>query len=109
MKTKGIPKDVKEKVEEIIEVFNRKKLRREDSYYQARFKGKYLYLDRCDYGNVGPICRLTYTGKINDWEFAIFKWSTETYDPDEWMFPGSDFLDGTIEGAMKAGLEAYPA
>ena len=109
MKTKGIPKDVKEKVEETIEVFNRKKLPRDDCYYQARFKGKYFYLDRCDYGNIGPICRLTYTGNINTWEFAIFKWSTETYDPDEWMFPGSGFLDGTIEGAMKAGLEAYPA
>ncbi len=30
------------------------------------------------------------------------------YDPDEWMFPGSGYLDGTVEGAMKAGLEAYP-
>jgi hypothetical protein len=55
MKTKGIPKDVKEKVEEIIEVFDRKKLRRDDCYYQVRFKGRYLYLDRCDYGNIGPI------------------------------------------------------
>ena len=27
---------------------------------------------------------------------------------DEWMFPGNQYLDGTIEGAMKAGLEAYP-
>jgi hypothetical protein len=58
---------------------------------------------------LAPYIRLTYTGNINDWVFAIFKWSTETYDPHEWMFPGSGFLDGTIEGAMKAGLEAYPA
>ena len=26
----------------------------------------------------------------------------------EWMFPGSQYLDGTLEGAMRAGLEAYP-
>jgi hypothetical protein len=45
---------------------------------------------------------------MNDWGFAIFKWSSERYDPDEWMFPGSELLDGTIEGAMKAGLQAYP-
>ena len=109
MKSEGIPKDVKEKVEQIIEAFNQRKLRRDDCYYQARFKGKYLYLDRCDYGNVSPICRLTYTGNINDWELAIFKWGTETYDPEEWMFPGSGFVDGTIEGEMKAGIEAYPA
>jgi hypothetical protein len=44
---------------------------------------------------------------MNGWDFAIFKWSTETYDPDEWMFPGSDLVDGTVEGAMRAGLEAY--
>jgi hypothetical protein len=45
---------------------------------------------------------------MNRWEFAIFKWSSERYDPDEWMFPGNQYLNGTIEGAMKAGLEAYP-
>jgi hypothetical protein len=32
----------------------------------------------------------------------------ERYDPDEWFFPGSEFVDGTLQGAMKAGLEAYP-
>jgi hypothetical protein len=42
------------------------------------------------------------------WEFAIFKYSDERYDPDEWMFPGGEELDGTIEGAMRAGLKAYP-
>ena len=80
----------------------------DDYYYQARFRGKHLYLDRSDYGNLGPVCRLTYTGKKDNWEFAIFKWRTETYDGTEWMFPGSGEVDGTIEGAMKAGLQAYP-
>jgi hypothetical protein len=47
-------------------------------------------------------------GKMDDWDFAIFRWSSETYDPEEWMFPGSELVDGTIEGAMLAGLEAYP-
>ena len=107
MKQKAIPDDVKEEVLEIIEEFN-KGSGRDDCYYQARFRGKHLYLYRCDYGNLGPICRLTYTGKRDGWEFAIFKWSTETYDADEWMFPGSDEVDGTVEGAMMAGLQAYP-
>ena len=108
MRKKAIPDDVRGKVEKIVEQFN-KKSQRGDCYYEPRFKGKYLYLDRCDFGRLGPICRLTYAGKMSDWQFAIFKWSTETYDSDEWMFPGSDEVDGTVEGAMKAGLQAYPA
>jgi hypothetical protein len=108
MNKKHIPDDVREKVLHIVERFNRKHSRRADCYYAARFQGKYLYLDRSDFGKIGPICRLKYSGKMNDWGFAIFKWSSERYDPDEWMFPGSELLDGTIEGAMKAGLQAYP-
>jgi hypothetical protein len=45
---------------------------------------------------------------MDTWEFAIYKYSDERYDPDEWMFPGAGDVDGTIEGAMKAVLEAYP-
>ncbi len=109
MKIKGIPADAKQKAEDIIEEFNQKKFRKSDCFYRARFKGKYLYLDRSDYGNLGPICRLTYTGSMDRWEFAIFKWSSEKYDPEEWFFPGSQHVDGSIKGAMKAGLDAYPA
>ncbi len=108
MKNKGIPDDVKEKVTNIVQHFNHKNSRRGDCFYTARFQGQFLHLDRSDYGNVGPICRLKYTGKMDNWDFAIFKWSSERYDPDEWMFPGSELVDGTVEGAMKAGLEAYP-
>jgi hypothetical protein len=107
-KEKGIPDDVREEVSGIVERFNRKHSRRSGCFYAARFQGKFLYLDRSDYGNIGPICRLKYTRRMDAWEFAIFKWSSETYDPHEWMFPGSELVDGTVEGAMKAGLEAYP-
>jgi hypothetical protein len=109
MKPTAIPGDVKQNVEEIVERFNRENFRAADCYYLTRYKGKYLYLDRSDYGKVEPICRLTYKGKMDAWEFAIFKWSSERYDQEEWMFPGNDFVNGTIEGAMQAGLEAYPA
>ena len=51
---------------------------------------------------------MEYFKEIDKWEFAIFKWSTEIYDPDECMFPGSEFVDGTVEGAMRAGMKAYP-
>ena len=103
-----IPDDVKREVEAIVARFNRGNCRRDDCYYEPRFRGQHCYLFRSDYGRLGPICRLTYTGKMDGWVFAIFKWSSERYDPNEWMFPGSELLDGTVEGAMRAGLEAYP-
>jgi len=38
--------------------------------------------------------------------FAINKWTWSGYDPDEFLFPGAEFVDGTVEGAIKAGLDA---
>ena len=108
MKAKQISEEIKEKVKEIIEKFNAEHLKNSNSFYSARFRGKNLYLDRNDEGKLGPICRLTYTGKMDKWEFAIFRWSREKYDPNEWFFPGAGHVDGTVEGAMKAGIEAYP-
>ena len=107
MGSKAIPDEIRAKVTEAVARFNKKTFGKKDVFYEARFQGKHCHLYRSDYGSIGPICRLTYTGDMEKWEFAIFKWSTETYDPSEWMFPGSNLVDGTVEGAMKAGLEAY--
>lgn len=102
---KAIPDDIREQVREKIEEFN--KMMR--SSYVSTFKGQYLYLGRVGFwGKVGPICRLEYTGDINNWDFAIYKYSDNRYDPNEILFPGSNEIDGSIEGAMKAGLNAYP-
>lgn len=54
------------------------------------------------------IGRLKYSGEIDDWDFAVFRYSREIYDADECMFPGAEHLDGTIEGALRAGMEIYP-
>jgi hypothetical protein len=108
MSIKSIPKEIKAQAEEIIAEFNRRTFRRDGIGYQARFRGRFLYLDRLQYGQVSQICRLTYTGDMKGWEFAIFKYSDESYDPDEWLFPGGEEVDGTIAGAMKAGMKAYP-
>jgi hypothetical protein len=43
-------------------------------------------------------------GKEN-MEFAIFLYSSEKYSFD--YFPGSEHLDGTLEGALKAIMKAY--
>ena len=108
MSRKGIPSEVKNQVEEKVAEFNRNVIGDPDIYYYTRYRGRFLYLERFTHGRSMPICRLEYTGSMDDWGFAIFKYSDERYDPKEWMFPGSENVDGTIEGAMKAGLEAYP-
>lgn len=110
MKKQDISREDQKEIIERIYNFNQKYFRgqTEKLSYFAEFKGKYIYLKRKEYSNISPVARLTYTGNINELGFAIFKWSSESYDPDEWFFPGEEHLDGTIEGAMKAGLEAYP-
>jgi hypothetical protein len=108
MSKQAIPESIKKQADEIVNGFNKKVLKDANRYYTTHYKGRYLYLDRYDYGTVSQICRLKYTGSLGEWEFAIFKYSDERYHADEWFFPGAGFVDGTIEGAMKAGLEAYP-
>jgi hypothetical protein len=76
--------------------------------YAARFKGKYLYLDRTDPMKPSPVCRLTWNGQMDNWGFAIYKYSDNSYEPEEWVFPGANEVDGTVTNAMKAGMEAYP-
>ena len=107
MKKHTITDEIKANVLRTVEQFNRKTLAKTGQRYMARFKGKYLYLDRDDLGNVGPICRLEFAGREDHWGFAIYKYSSDSYDPEEWFFPGSGLVDGTVEGALKAGMEAY--
>ena len=99
--------EIKNEVEKIVNDFNKKNIKNKSYYYLTRYKGEYLYLDRVEYGG-SPICRLKYNGTIDNWGFAIYKYSEDGYDSEEWFFPGADEVDGTIEGAMRAGLEAYP-
>lgn len=104
-----ITKEIQQKVSDIIDTFNKKASKKnKDFMYIPKFKGDFLYLNRKEYDKVTPVARLKYTGDIKKWEFAIYKWSTRDYDADEYFFPGEQHVDGTVEGAMRAGLEAYP-
>ena len=105
---KSIPEKIRKHVDEIVKALNQKMSKDPRCFYTTKFKGTYPYLDRVDYEVTTHICRLKFMGRIDNWEFAIYKYSDNGYDPDEWMFPGTEQIDGTIEGAMKAGLEAYP-
>lgn len=104
----AIPDEIREDVERIVAAFNRKNFQKLNSGYSVRFKGQYLYLDRNEYHRPSPICRLKFNGQMDNWDFAIYKYSDNGYDPEEWFFPGAGEVDGTIEGAMKAGMLAYP-
>jgi hypothetical protein len=108
-----IPPEAQAEAQKLIDEFNRENFSDDDSRelgitgYSARFKGKYLYLDRDDMGRPSPICRLTWNGKMDDWDFAIYKYSDNRYDAEDWFFPGAGDVDGTVTGAMQAGMEAY--
>jgi hypothetical protein len=107
MAGKTIPKDIQQEIFARVDQFNQQELQMEIRYV-VKFKGIFLYLNRADFGGrPQPIARLKFTGTIDGWEFVIYKYSHDNYDPDELMFPGTDHLDGTIEGAMRCGLEAY--
>jgi hypothetical protein len=81
--SRGIPDAVKTDVEAIVQHFNTTVIRNPHCLYVPRYKGKFLYLDRQDYGRLSPICRLEYTGKMEAWSFAIYKYSDERYDAEE--------------------------
>lgn len=51
----------------------------------------------------GPLCRLRYTGNLDNWTLQMFKWSNERYDTrNDFGFGG-----GTMEECMRAMLSAY--
>jgi len=130
-KSKSIPKEIKNKVLEIVEVFNKE----HDTTFLMTFRGQFAYLAKTEERPMANIFqeiiakkmgiplnqmpkkktpkietklgRLKYNGQIDNWDFAVFKYSREFYDPDEWMFPGAEELDGTVEGALSAGQEIY--
>jgi len=78
-----IPVEIHAEVQKLVDEFNRQHFKKADSMmraffgnkikpgYSARFKGKYLYLDRNDHIKPSPICRLTWNGKMDNWGFAI--------------------------------------
>lgn len=103
-----VPLEVQNELAKKANIFNAQYLTKSGCAYIPNVRGKFIYLMRvCHDGSIEKIGRLTYDGDIENMDFAIFKYSTEGYDASE-PFPGDKYLDGTIEGAMKACLKAYP-
>ena len=106
----AIPLEIQKEINKKIDVFNKKYMSKSNYKYCAIIKGKFIYL-MWQYEVAGEqkfdkISRLTYDGNLNDMDFAIFRYSREKYDATA-MFPGDNYINGTLEGAMKAGLKAY--
>ena len=99
-----IPQAIKDNVANVIDRFNKEN----GCLYQERYRGEYLYLDKIDSYGPGQACRLKFNGGEDDWSFAIYKYSSARYDSGEIFFPGEEYVNGTVEGALKAGLLAYP-
>jgi hypothetical protein len=99
---KRVPQNVKDEVLEILEKFNKK----HKTSFQIGFRANYAYLSTIGYVET-KIARLRYTEDMDKWGFDVFKYSREFYDPDEFMFPGAEELDGTIEGALRAGIHLH--
>lgn len=104
-----IPEDVKEAVIQRVQAFNKA----HKTQFQVEFKGKYCYLSKihATYWSRAAdtkLGRLEWSGDIDKLEFVVFRYSREIYDPNEYLFPGREDLNGTIEGAMRAGFKLYP-
>jgi len=69
------------------------------------FKRGYACLSRIEKdGALTKIGRLPYLPQTDEWDFTVYKYSTGRYDPQEWGYPGREFLDGTLTGVLQAGL-----
>ncbi len=79
-----IPAEVKTQVTEIVERFHATEIHDPNCRNVSRYRDRFLYLDREDYGRLHPICRLEYKGKVDDWSFAVSKYSDKRYDDEDY-------------------------
>jgi hypothetical protein len=96
-----LSKKTQEELEEQVKSFNKE----HKSKFKIRFRGKFIYLDKVTLFRTTHIGRLKYNGSLDTLSFAVYKYSNNSYNANEFFFPGMDQLNGNINGAMKAGLE----
>jgi hypothetical protein len=109
MKDYTVPIDIQSALGDRATNFCKNELARARYRFFTDARGKFIYLIRVSSdGSLQRLGRLTYEGDTENMEFAIFKSRTGKYDSKERSFPGSQHLNGKIEGALKALVEAYP-
>ncbi|HOP47566.1 MAG TPA: hypothetical protein PK874_07885 [Desulfobacteraceae bacterium] len=103
-----IPKEIKQKINDIIGLFNKDELKNSEFQIVSELRGIFLYIDIQEaQDSLTHLCRLKFTGDMENWEFAVYRHSRDNYDSDVCLFPGNSYLDGSIIGAIKAGMVAY--
>ncbi len=103
-----LPPEALADLETHLAAFNRKKLKGANPPFFATVKGKFVFVSREMLPRqFDPMFRLEWHGAVDDWDFAIYRYSDEAYDHFA-DFPGRELLDGTVAGALKAVHKAYP-
>ena len=110
MKDYIVPILLQAELGERAHAFCKKELKWMDFKYYPNARGKFIYLYRLNLsnGSIQRLGRLTYEGDSENMEFAIYNSRSGRYDPVEERFSGSKYLDGTIEGALRALSATYP-
>lgn len=104
-----VPISLQSKLCDRASAFSKKELPGAKYRYFPDARGKFIYLCRLwPNGDTQRLGRLTYEGDPENMEFAIFKFRSGKYDPKDKEFPGSQYLDGTLEGALRALTAAHP-
>ena len=75
--------------------------------FQISIRGRFVYVFVMDGDVENKLGRIEYHGKPDHWSFAIYKYSSNSYHPDEFGYPGFFEMDGTLQGALKACLGWY--
>lgn len=69
-----------------------------DPCLEASVRGRFCYVSY----DGGPLCRLGYRGELEQWDFAIYKYSTQRYGELE-LAPAHD----TVRECVSCALHAY--
>jgi hypothetical protein len=69
----------------------------QDSRLEASVRGRFCYV----YYEGGPLCRLGYRGQLEEWDFAIYKYSTQRYGELE-LAPDRDTVFNCVDLALHA-------
>ncbi len=62
-------------------------------------KGRFCYVNY----NGDPLCRLGYRSSDEQWDFAIYQYSTQSYSTSNPLLPSK----GTVERCIRSALHAY--
>jgi hypothetical protein len=65
---------------------------------EGEFRGRFCYITH----QGSPLCRLGYRGEADDWDFAIYRYTTNRYDADLFGMPDHDSVDRCLSVALHA-------